>query len=331
MKHFSLIVGSFLLSAFVSHPALSDDEPGEDHPLLSRFASADLTHYSATSYDAVELPAGPIDEDGEPETVLEPEGRITWLGYRVPKDHSMLEVVRNYEAALADSDFEILYSCEGEACGSGRALSRWLEDHSFARGSTRQSDSPAHWFSFTKTNERTRLYLLKAEQENQTAHVLLYMTRGWYGDVPVKVGQIVIEGEPMQTGQVEVGVLSAEELQDALAAEGRAIVEGIYFEYDSAEIRPESAEALEQMARLLAEHPDIEVLVVGHTDNQGSFDYNDDLSLRRADAVRQALAREYGIAAARMSAKGASFMAPIASNASEQGRELNRRVELVLR
>jgi len=331
MKFFSLIIRNLFLLAFFSFPAFSADEPGEDHPLLGRFAPAKLTHYSSTAYDAVRLPAGPMDEDGEPEAVLEPEGRITWLGYRVPQDHSMLEVVRNYEAALADSDFEILYTCEGQACGNGRALNRWLKDHSFARGNTSNSDSPAHWISFTRTNGRTRIYLLKAEQEELTAHVLLFMTRDWYGDVPVKVGQIVIEGEPMQTGQVEVGVLSAEVLQTALDTEGRAIVEGIFFEHDSAEIRPESAEALEQMARLLTENPDIEVLVVGHTDNQGSFDYNVDLSQRRAAAVRQALASEYDIAGARMSAKGASFMAPIASNTSEQGRELNRRVELVLR
>ncbi|MCC5809635.1 MAG: OmpA family protein [Ectothiorhodospiraceae bacterium] len=85
------------------------------------------------------------------------------------------------------------------------------------------------------------------------------------------------------------------------------------------------------MAQLLEMNPGIEVLVVGHTDNQGSFDYNADLSLRRAVAVRQALASDYGIATDRMTAKGASFMAPVASNASEEGRELNRRVELVLR
>lgn len=331
MKYTGRFLGCAVLFLLTSSLAFSADEPGDDHPLLSRFAPSALTHYDSAAYDAVKLPAGPIGKEGEPESILEPEGRITWLGYRVPEDHSMLEVVRNYEAALAGSDFKVLYTCEGQECGNGRALNDWLEDNSFARGSSREGDSPAHWISFTRTNERTRVYLLKAEQEELTAHALLYMTRDWYGDVPVKIGQIVIEGEPMQMEQVEVGVFSAEELQTALDTEGKAIVEGIFFEYDSAGIRSESAVALEQMARLMTDNPDIEVLVVGHTDNQGSFEYNVDLSQRRADAVRQALADDYGIAADRMNAKGASFMAPIASNATEQGRELNRRVELVLR
>src|SRR5690606_17731280 len=104
----------------------------------------------------------------------------------------------------------------------------------------------------------------------------------------------------------------------------------IFFEFDSAEIRTESAEALEQMATLMNDAPDIQVYIVGHTDNQGSLDYNHDLSTRRAEAVRRALAGDYGIDAERMAAHGVASLAPVASNGSEDGRALNRRVELVL-
>jgi outer membrane protein OmpA-like peptidoglycan-associated protein len=69
---------------------------------------------------------------------------------------------------------------------------------------------------------------------------------------------------------------------------------------------------------------------VGHTDNQGKPDYNLDLSRRRAANVVQELTTKNGVAANRLDAFGAGLYAPIASNATEEGRAQNRRVELVL-
>jgi OmpA-OmpF porin, OOP family len=135
----------------------------------------------------------------------------------------------------------------------------------------------------------------------------------------------------MATGQVEVGVRSASELQAGLEAGGRVVVEGVFFAHDSDAIEDRSADAIAQMAALLSDQPGIEVVIVGHTDNQGALDYNRSLSARRAAAVRQALIDDHGIAAGRMTAEGVAFLAPAASNATEDGREQNRRVELVLR
>ncbi|WP_416137988.1 OmpA family protein [Halomonas sp. HK25] len=73
-----------------------------------------------------------------------------------------------------------------------------------------------------------------------------------------------------------------------------------------------------------------EVVVVDHTDNQGGFDYNIELSQRRAAAVVEALAAEYGVARDRLKHWGVGFTAPAASNATDEGRARNRRVELVL-
>ena len=85
------------------------------------------------------------------------------------------------------------------------------------------------------------------------------------------------------------------------------------------------------MASLLKAEPNLKVLVVGHTDNVGTFEFNEDLSKRRAKAVVAELAANYGIAADRMLPLGASFMAPVSTNSTEEGRKLNRRVELVAR
>jgi outer membrane protein OmpA-like peptidoglycan-associated protein len=121
----------------------------------------------------------------------------------------------------------------------------------------------------------------------------------------------------------------AKALGDGIAAEGHSAVYGVYFDTAKADIKPESAAALAEIAKLLKGQPSLKVLVVGHTDNVGQLAANMDLSRRRADAVVKALATQFGIDPARLSAQGAGSLAPVASNRTEEGRAKNRRVELV--
>ncbi len=115
-----------------------------------------------------------------------------------------------------------------------------------------------------------------------------------------------------------------------LVAQGHLPLHGIDFEAGSAEITDASAAILDRAARALAARPGLTLLVVGHSDNRGGIDDNMALSRRRAEAVRAALV-ERGVAADRLEARGVGFLAPVTANDSEQGRALNRRVELVLR
>jgi outer membrane protein OmpA-like peptidoglycan-associated protein len=87
---------------------------------------------------------------------------------------------------------------------------------------------------------------------------------------------------------------------------------------------------LDRVAAVLTDIPETEVMVLGHTDSIGSELYNLQLSIRRAEAVMEHL-RSRGIALARLSADGRGEAEPIADNASEQGRAINRRVEVIVR
>ena len=98
---------------------------------------------------------------------------------------------------------------------------------------------------------------------------------------------------------------------------------------DQAQIKPESKAQLDAMAKLLNTSPSLKVYSVGHTDNQGQFAHNADLSQKRAEAVLQALISTYHIAPARLTAKGIASLSPVASNSDDAGRTQNRRVELV--
>jgi OmpA-OmpF porin, OOP family len=110
---------------------------------------------------------------------------------------------------------------------------------------------------------------------------------------------------------------------------GHVAVYGIYFDSGKASIKPESTQALSEIAKLLKSDPALKLHVVGHTDNTGTVEGNITLSQERANAVQQALCRDYGIAQARLRTFGCALFAPVASNDSEEGRAKNRRVELV--
>ncbi len=136
----------------------------------------------------------------------------------------------------------------------------------------------------------------------------------------------VLDTRPMEEKMV---FLSAEEKGKSISANGKVAIYGIQFDFNKADIKPESGPALAEMARLLKADPALKVLVVGHTDAVGTFEFNEDLSKRRAAAVAAELAGKFGISAGRMTPLGASFMAPVGTNTTEEGRALNRRVELV--
>ncbi len=121
----------------------------------------------------------------------------------------------------------------------------------------------------------------------------------------------------------------AQQLEKELADNGRAQVYGIYFDFASDQLRPESAEVLKQIANVLRDHPDWKLSVEGHTDNIGGDDFNMDLSRRRAESVKAALVREYQIAPDRLTTAGFGATLPVAANDTMEGRARNRRVELV--
>jgi OOP family OmpA-OmpF porin len=104
-------------------------------------------------------------------------------------------------------------------------------------------------------------------------------------------------------------------------------VHGIRFDFDSAELRPESTTILGQLFAGLSGEAASRIIIEGHTSSEGTAGYNQQLSERRAAAVRQDLVSR-GLAAERVEAVGIGEVRPIASNRDENGRSLNRRVEI---
>lgn len=116
---------------------------------------------------------------------------------------------------------------------------------------------------------------------------------------------------------------------DGCEVEAVISLDGVYFDFDKASLRPEGIAVLNDAAALLKTNERVVVEVAGHTDSVGSEAYNQGLSERRANTVRDYLVSQ-GITATRLTARGYGEVQPVATNDTPEGRQLNRRVELIV-
>jgi OmpA-OmpF porin, OOP family len=121
----------------------------------------------------------------------------------------------------------------------------------------------------------------------------------------------------------------ANSMANSIRETGKVALYGIYFDTGKSVLKPESQPALQEISKLLNADASLKLYVVGHTDNTGIFDANIKLSMDRAMAVVNALVTQFSVSAARLKPYGDGPTAPVASNEKEEGKALNRRVELV--
>ena len=324
MFRFGYLVGAALLGAAIT-PASA-----QDHPDLGRFEGSQQVGYLAAEYDETFMIVGPVstntsDQGGDGWKHF--EGRLSYYYYRLPDGRSSLEVQRNFESSLQTRGYDIAFSC---ATGNGSCFSNssgvpgmflgLLLDHPISMPTLELGDVVRNKFS---AGNGRYTYARSVENDSEVHMAIAFSDNEALGRF---VFAKIIESGEMRTGQI--GFTEAGSMQSQLDATGQIDLYGIHFDFDSAAIRAESSAQLAEIAALLAGNTNLTLEVVGHTDNQGSAVYNEDLSKRRADAVVAALVGGHGIAPGRLSALGRGLAEPVASNDDEEGRALNRRVEL---
>jgi outer membrane protein OmpA-like peptidoglycan-associated protein len=277
----------------------------KDFPGIGRFGGSVITGYQVKDFDAARIQAAPFRND-KPADARRLEGRITRIAYRTNPGPSILEVSRNFETQLTKAGFETLLACDTDACGGipfTEAIDAlpipqmWVDGFNYRYFAGRKADGGRETYASVVVSENNKeIY-----------------------------AQLIVA----ELGAIENKMVDAAAMAKGLGEAGHIALYGIYFDTDKAGIKPESRPTLEQIAKLLAGQPQLNVFIVGHTDSQGTFDYNLDLSRRRAEAIATELMKSYRIAQPRLRTAGVGLLAPIGSNASEAGRALNRRVELV--
>ena len=285
------------LMCFPSILAAEDLAGASDHPLTGRWEGSVIVGYDVRDFDEFDVPFNTGAEGFQ--TV---EGRVTRISYRLPDASSGAAVMRSFEEALSTEGFEVRFACETKECGD---ISYDVDQFPLPRMIVDRFDY-------------RYLTMTGVYDDLQT-----WVTVLWSKD-RLQIG--VIEGEPFRSR-----LIPAEEISANVLENGRAAIYGIFFDTDTASIKPESAAAIEEIAKFLRSDPDLKVVIVGHTDNVGSLEYNLGLSARRAQAVVGALTGEHGIEATRLQDAGAAFLAPVAPNTTKEGRALNRRVEVIAR
>ncbi|MEO8127440.1 MAG: OmpA family protein [Bryobacteraceae bacterium] len=181
-----------------------------------------------------------------------------------------------------------------------------------------------------------RLLVGKSKDAKPTYYVVFVTT---YNDgvIPERLQSSVQKGRALavvtviapQAMEKKMAFVNADEMKGAIGESGKVVLYGIYFDTDKDVVKPESKPTLDEIAKLMKNDATMKIHVVGHTDNQGKEDHNLDLSRRRAASVVRELTAKYGITGDRLDAFGCGLYSPLASNATDEGRAKNRRVELV--
>ena len=269
-------------------------------PFLTPYPGSSPAAPQIKEFDKYELVVGPASKTGP--KLQEISGRVTRVRLRGPNERSLREIFANYEEALRKGGFSVIFRCEAEQCGMG-------DTKEFGYFNPQKS-----WEGF---------YIAAKKNRPEGA---VYIGLGVRDKYSPYTTINVVEEKAMETGLVKVTAL---EMKNDLASSGHVALYNILFDTAKADIKPESAAAVAEVAKMLQGSSTLKIYVVGHTDNAGTYDANVDLSKRRADAVVKELTTKHGIAAARLRAVGVGSVAPVAANTNEEGRRLNRRVELV--
>lgn len=326
------------LPAFADAPTV--DAPGSsDHPVLRRFSGSLLVGYAQQDWEQRFFPdASGVAKSGDLFANPQPlEGKITRLFYLAPLDKGPLEVFRNHQQALQAAGFKTVWTCESKEQGCSKAYfalkkNERLRGMAWSKGDLPNMSKPSggRWsLESSISHEGGRMLVGQLSQGGRILHLMLYSSMAQNSDTHRTATYIeIVEPKAMPTGQVMV---DAGAIGQGLKAEGKVALYGLFFDTGKSEVKPESQPQLAEMAQVLKADPKLRVFIVGHTDNVGGFEANQVLSLARAQAVVAALGKPpHGIEASRLSAKGAANIAPLASNADEDGRARNRRVEMVL-
>jgi outer membrane protein OmpA-like peptidoglycan-associated protein len=299
----------FLCAVLFIGAATAADKPGSaDYPGIGRYDGSEIEYYQAESYGSTTLATGPVlKESDAAATALSLEGEVTRIVYKVPKGASALEVFRNFEGRISEAGYTTIFS-------GGPPQ---INDYTF------HYKHPVEILNGNSLSSEIWYLAAKKATGGAETHVSLLVSPHSGGDGQ-RVRLIAVASKAMENRMID-----AEKMQSSLIESGRVALYGIYFDTDSATVRDASAPTLQEIARLMQDNPDLNIIVVGHTDSQGSYDYNMDLSRRRAASVAASLAQNYKVDAGRLKHAGVGYLAPAASNAEEAGRSLNRRVELV--
>lgn len=280
---------------------------------LSLPGNARPTAEVVTDPDSYALPTGPFAVGRVP--VQQVEGRVSRQAWRIGgQDMTTLQLLAPLRAQLAEAGYDVIFECADADCGGF--------DFRFE---TDVLPAPAMYVSLTD-------FRFVAAQRGTGDHLSLLVSRtGNAGFVQlVRVTEPGLDADLPEITALVRPMTGDGDLAQDLLVRGHAVLTDLEFATGTSELSDGSYATLDALAAFLRANPEARIALVGHTDAVGRLDGNITLSKRRAQAVLERLAGLHGVARDRMVAEGMGYLSPVAPNATPEGREANRRVEVVM-
>jgi len=297
----------FVLATLAPLPALANE--------LNLPARARLLGDRVSPLGSYALPVGPF---AGTVPARDFEGRVERQSWRLDgAGATTLQVLAPLQDQISAAGYEILYECRDQDCGG----------FDFRFGVEIIPAPDMH------VNIRDYRFLGAVRGENEALSLLVSRAGNAVYVQAIQVspqgngGQVVA---PAQGAGPDLPPAQSGGLAEILQTEGHVVLADLVFETGAARLGEGPFASLQQLADFLKSHPDDRIALVGHTDSVGLLANNISLSKRRAGSVRARMIDHYGIAPERVEAEGMGYLAPVASNLTNEGREENRRVEAIL-
>lgn len=260
--------------------------------------------------DSYDLPTGPFADGTLP--VRQVEGRVERITWHLQSGSSTtLQLLAPLREQIVAQGYDVMFECEARSCGG----------FDFRFG-TEVVPTPDMYvaiqdYRFLSATRGDDVLSLLVSRNPPSGYIQLIRVTPVDAETPPS---LVIE----ETADTSDGLLAA------LEQNGHVILDDLHFRTGEITLGDGPFASLEQLAAYLADNPDTRLALVGHTDDTGALDANISVSTGRAQAVGARLIEAHGVAANRVEARGIGYLAPLTSNATPEGRNLNRRVEAVL-
>lgn len=320
-------VNKILLIPFLILPLFAQDEPtnGKDHPLIPRYPGSSMIYYNKIPDASYNVIFGPMkrpspDEDYRLTDIKRIRGSVTRIQYKT-NEPDISKVAEYFESLLRENGFEISAFAKSDkpmnVAGRNWVIAAFKDleykDMSNITG--------------TKTGIDNRYYIAGYLQRlSNKNHFTMVINEFDKNEIYIHVDIITSEFDPQRRE-----ILSAELIAQSIYEDGFATIYGIMFEMNSTDLSNESFPALDEVARYLNNNRGVNLYVVGHTSSYGKIDDLKEFSKRMAESVVTELITKYNIEPHRLIPKGVGPLSPVTTNSDSEGREINKRIEIVLK
>lgn len=313
MKKLTLIlaVAALMISTDLFAQRTTDIEGSKDYSLISRFKGSVIEWYQVKNFDRYYM----LSLKGNTLDKYEIDGKITRIQFSSQPDHSVFEIYKSYEMALKNAEFDILLTLDKTNCGVNLSECLYIAEfnglNALPAGPSLKPDYKEGKFAYLSAKKKI---------DDKDVYIVVYITEWHYP---------LITFDAIEVQSMEKGLVTVNDLKTNIAQSGHIAIYDIHFDTGKSEVKPESAEALKNIAEYLNANKDNKYIIVGHTDNVGNFEDNIKLSKKRAEAVKNELVSKYGVKAEQLKSYGVGSTAPVATNSTDEGRAKNRRVEII--